>query len=91
MYIMKGRFLILTTDAWTSIAYTGCGTCTIHFIDKDTWWLHDIVLGLFKKDGASRAPDIVEYVERQLQTYELVYPKLVAIVMETEATMIAAG
>jgi hypothetical protein len=42
----KKRHFALTTDAWTSIAKTGYVTCTAHFIDRDTWMLHSLVLGL---------------------------------------------
>ncbi len=37
------------TDAWTSIAKGGYVTCTVHFIDDDTWKLCSMVLGLYEK------------------------------------------
>lgn len=71
--ILKGKYFSLTTDAWTSIAKTGYVTCTAHFIDKDTWVLHNIVLGLYEKTGRSRAVDCVQYVENQMELYNLHY------------------
>ena len=81
----------LTTDSWTSLANHGYTTCTAHFIDKNTWQLHSLVLGIFAKDGASTAVDTVAYVERQMELYDLTYREMVAVVTDTEATMISAG
>jgi hypothetical protein len=47
--ILKGRDFAVTTDAWTSVARTGYVTCTCHFIDRSTWTLHSVVMGLFEK------------------------------------------
>jgi hypothetical protein len=89
--ILKGKYFSLTTDAWTSIAKTGYVTCTAHFIDKDTWVLHNIVLGLYEKTGRSRAVDCVQYVENQMELYNLHYSCMTSVVTDTEATMVAAG
>jgi hypothetical protein len=78
--ILKGKNFALTTDAWTSIAKTGYVTCTVHFIDRDTWVLHSMVLGLFEKTGRSRAIDCVEYAERQMVLYSLNYSSMTAVV-----------
>ena len=66
VFALKGKHYALTTDAWTSIAKVGYVTCTVHFIDHDTWKLHSLVLGLYEKTGRSRAVDCVEYAEQQL-------------------------
>jgi hypothetical protein len=79
------------TDAWTSIAKVGYVTCTVHFIDHDTWKLHSLVLGLYEKTGRSRAVDCVEYAEQQLRAYNLSYTNMTAVVTDTEATMVSAG
>ncbi len=50
--ILKGKHYALTTDAWTSIAKVGYVTCTAYFIDRDTWKLHSMVLGLYEKTVA---------------------------------------
>ena len=89
--ILKGRHFALTTDAWTSIAKVGYVTCTAHFIDRDTWKLHSVVLGLYEKTGRSRAVDCVEYAEKQMEVYHLEYPYMTCVVTDTEATMVAAG
>ena len=89
--ILKGRRFALTTDAWTSITKTGYVTCTIHFIDQDTWKLHSMVLGLYEKTGRSRAQDCVAYTEKQMDDYGLPYSHMTAVVTDTEATMVAAG
>jgi hypothetical protein len=81
----------MTTDAWTSITKTGYVTCTIHFIDQDTWKLHSMVLGLYEKTGRSRAQDCVGYAEQQMDDYGLPYSNMTAVVTDTEATMVAAG
>jgi len=44
-----------------------------------------------KKNGASTAVDTVAYVERQMELYDLTYREMVAVVTDTEATMISAG
>ena len=89
--ILKGRTFALTTDAWTSISLTGYVTCTCHFIDRVTWTLHSIVFGLWEKDGASKAQDVYNYLASQLSSFDVVLPQCVAVVTDTEATMIAAG
>ena len=89
--ILKGRHYALTTDAWTSIAKVGYVTCTAHFIDRHTWKLHSVVLGLYEKTGRSRAIDCVEYAEKQMEVYNLEYPYMSCVVTDTEATMVAAG
>jgi hypothetical protein len=87
---LKGRQYALTTDAWTSIAKVGYITCTVHFIDHDTWKLHSLVLGLYEKTGQSRAVDCVDCAEQQLQVYNLFYKNVTAVVTDTEATMVSA-
>jgi hypothetical protein len=58
--ILKGKHFVFTTDGWTSLlANVGYVTCTAHFIDTTAWKLHSMVLGLYEKDGTSRADDIV--------------------------------
>ena len=89
--ILKGKHFSFTTDGWTSLANVGYVTCTAHFIDSATWKLHSLVLGIYEKDGASRAEDIVNYCESQLMSFALPYSKAVAVVTDTEATMISAG
>jgi hypothetical protein len=64
--ILEERYFSLTTDSWTSLANQGYTTCTVHFIDKKSWQLHSLVLGIFEKDGPSTAIDSVSYVEQQL-------------------------
>jgi len=91
MAIFKGRHFAMTTDAWTSITKVGYVTCTIHFIDQDTWRLHSMVLGLYEKTGRSRAQDCVGYAEQQMDDYGLPYSHMTAVVTDTEATMVAAG
>jgi hypothetical protein len=81
----------MTTDAWTSIAKVSYVTCTVHFIDQETWKLHSFVLGLYEKTGCSRAQDCVQYAEKQMNDYQLPYSKMTAAVTDTEATMVAAG
>jgi len=89
--IFKGRHFAMTTDAWTSCSNSGFVTCTIHFIDSETWKLHHMVLGLYEKTGRSRAEDCVAYAEQQLREYHLEYKQCVAVVTDTEATMVKAG
>jgi hypothetical protein len=89
--ILKGGNFALTTYAWTSIAKTGYVMCTVHFIGRDTWMLHSMALGLFEKTGWSRAIDCVEYAERQMNLYNLYYSCMTEVVIDAEATMIAAG
>ncbi len=89
--IMKGRSFAFTTDGWTSLANIGYVTCTAHFIDTVTWKLHSMVLGLFEKNGSSTAEDVVRYCTNQLTLFDLSYTEAVAVVTDTEATMIAAG
>lgn len=89
--ILKGRFFSFTTDGWTSLNHKGYVTCTAHFIDSSTWKLHAIVMGLYEKDGGSKHEDIVRYCEQQLTQFGLHYSNAVAVVTDTESTMIAAG
>ena len=89
--ILKGRHFSFTTDGWTSLANVGYVTCTAHFIDQANWKLHSIVMGLFEKNGGSTADDVVEYCENQLTLFDLSYCEAIAVVTDTEATMIAAG
>jgi len=90
-HILFDRYFSLTTDSWTSVAHNSYTTCTAHFIDKATWELHSIVLGIHEKDGSSTAAATVDYVEHQMSLFDLQYGKMVAVVTDTEATMISAG
>jgi hypothetical protein len=89
--ILKGRHYSFTTDGWTSAANVGYVTCTAHFIDTASWKVHSIVMGLYEKNGGSTADDVVDYCENQLKLFDLSYREAVAVVTDTEATMIAAG
>jgi hypothetical protein len=89
--IIKNRYFSLTTDSWTSLANQGYTACTVHFVDKNSWQLHSLVLGIFEKKGPSTAVDNVSYVEQQLSLFDLHYKNMVAVVTDTEATMISAG
>ncbi len=89
--ILKGKHFSFTTDGWTSLANVEYVTCTAHFIDNTTWKLHSLVLGIYEKDGASRAEDVVNYCESQLMLFDLSYSKAVAVFPDTEATMISVG
>jgi hypothetical protein len=53
--------------------------------------LHHFSLGIFKKDGASTARDVVRYVEEHMTNFSVMYPQLICMVSDTESTMIAAG
>ncbi len=89
--IFHKRYFALTTDSWTSVANHGYTTCTAHFIDIETWQLHLLVLGIFEKDSLSTSNDTVAYVERHMPLFDLTYKAMVAVVTDTEATMISAG
>jgi hypothetical protein len=62
--IIKNRYFSLTMDSWTSLANQGYTACTVHFVDKNSWQLHSLVLGIFEKKGPSTAVDNVCYVEQ---------------------------
>jgi hypothetical protein len=64
--ILAEKYFAITTDSWTAIAQHNNITCTAHFIEKKTWQLYSLVLGIFKKNGTSNAVDTVAYVESQL-------------------------
>ncbi len=89
--ILKGKYVALTTNAWTSISKIGYVTCTVHFVEPKTWTLHHFSLGIFKKDGASTAEDVVSYAEQHMRNFSIWYPTLTCVVTDTEATMVAAG
>jgi hypothetical protein len=89
--ILSGRDYAVTSDAWTSFAQNSYVTCTGHFIDRKTWTLHSIVLGLFDKKGTPKAADVIQYLETQLTYFDLSYQDCVAAVTDTESTMVAAG
>ena len=89
--LMEKRYFAITTDSWTSLAHHNYTTCTAHFIESKTWKLHSFVLGITEKQGTSTAVDTVGYVENQLASFDLHYKGMVAVVTDTEATMIAAG
>ena len=89
--ILKGQHFSFTTDGWTSLANIGYVTCTAHFIDRTTWKLHSFVMGLYEKDGGSRHEDVMDYCETQLSFFNLPYSHAVAVVTDTENTMVAAG
>ncbi len=89
--ILKGKNVVLTTDAWTSISKEGYATATIHFIEPQTWKLHNLSLGIFKNDGNSTAVDVVHYAESHIQNFNLTYSQLTCVITDTESTMVAAG
>ena len=88
---LKGKYFSITTDGWTSFANVGYVTCTDHFMNKETWTHHSIVMGLFEKTGGSTADDVVNYCKSQITLFALSYCEAVSIVLDTEPTMIAAG
>jgi hypothetical protein len=49
--ILAEKYFAITTDSWTAIAQHNNITCTAHFIEKKTWQLYSLVLGIFKKNG----------------------------------------
>jgi hypothetical protein len=54
--------------------------------------LHSLVFGIFQKDGASTAQDTITYMENHMMPlFGLQYKDMVAVVTETEVTMISAG
>jgi hypothetical protein len=48
-------------------------------------------MGLFEKNGDSTGDDIVNYCENQLTLFDLSFSEAVAVVTDTEATMIAVS
>jgi len=89
--ILAGKDYAVTTDSWTSSANIGSATCTCHSVDRGTWTMHSMVLGLLEKQGRSTAHDVVRYLEAQLTLFNLSYNQCVAAVTDTESTMVAAG
>jgi hypothetical protein len=89
--ILRQRYFAIPTNSSTSLANHGYTSFSAHFIDKSSWQLHSLVLGIFENDGASTAVVSVAYVEHQMQLYYLTYHEMVAMVTDTEATMISAG
>jgi hypothetical protein len=89
--IIQNRYFSLTMDSWTSLANQGYTACTVHFVDKNSWKLHSLVLGIFEKKGPSTTIDNVSYVEQQLPLFDLHYKNMVAVVTDTEASRISAG
>jgi len=88
---VKGKHVSITTDAWTSIAKEGYVTCTMHLIEPTTWTLHHFSLGIFQKDGASTARDVVKYVVQLKDNFGVTYSQLICVVTDTKSTMNAAG
>ncbi len=82
---LEYRYFATTTDSWTSIANHGSVTCTAHFVNKATWLLHSLVLGIFLKSGVSIDPDTVAYMESQMDLFGLQYKDMVVVVTDTEA------
>lgn len=89
--ILNGKYFTFTTDGWASLNKKAYITGTVHFIDCSTWTLHAVVMGLYEKHGGSKHEDIVNYCEQQFTQFELPYSKAIAVVTDTEATMVAAG
>jgi hypothetical protein len=89
--LMHKRYFAITADSWTSLAHHNYTTCTAHFIERKTWKRHSFVLGIIEKCGTSTAMETVRYIENQLASFELHHKGMVAAVIDTEATMIAAG
>jgi hypothetical protein len=69
--ILKGVPYCCTADAWRSCSLTTYMTCTVHFIDHESWTLHSFCLGIFEKTSTSKAEDVVHYIEKMLSTVGL--------------------
>jgi hypothetical protein len=80
--IVVNRYFSITTDFWTSLANQGYTACTVHFVGKDSWQLHSLVLGIFEKKGPSTAVDNISCVEQQLPLFDLHYKNMAAIVKD---------
>ena len=59
--------------------------------DSKTWLLHHFVLGIFQKEGTSKAVDVANYVQSIWEKFHLLSKDLVGLVTEMGPTMIAAG
>jgi hypothetical protein len=89
--MLAGHYFAFTMDAWTSTAMHGYVTVTCHFIDRDSWTVYSLVLGLFEKSGTATAPDVIDCLESQMNLLALSYTNCIAVVTDTEQTMVAAG
>jgi hypothetical protein len=74
-----------------SLSQDGYVTCTLHFIEPLSWTIHSFSLGIFKKDGSSKAEDVVRYAEEHLHNFRISYNQLTCVVTDTESTVVAAG
>ena len=89
--IMQKQRGALTCDGWTSkqdISYCGF---TFHYIEKITWKLNPISLGIEHHDGRSTAEDHYAELVVELTKHGLTWENIVAIVTDTEPTMNALG
>lgn len=48
-------------------------------------------MGIFKKDGALTAPDVVRYTEQHMVNFGVFYSQLTCVVTDNESTRVAAG
>ena len=53
--------------------------------------MHHFSLGIFKKNKALTAVDVVGYAEQHMNNFGITYPQLTCVVTDTESTMIASG
>jgi hypothetical protein len=86
--MLAGCYFAFTTDAWTSPAMHGYVTVTCHFIDRDTWTVYSLVLELFEQSGTATA---IDCLESRMNLFALSYTNCIAVVTDTEQTMVAAG
>ncbi|KAJ1394201.1 ribonuclease H-like domain-containing protein [Ochromonadaceae sp. CCMP2298] len=88
--MLKGEYVASSTDGWSSSTNVPFVATTCHFINAD-WELLSLVLSCRKKEGRSRATDHLEDFKEDLEAYYIPAENVVAVVTDTEPTMVAFG
>ena len=83
-------YLAFGFDSWTSKGNQSYLGTYAHWIDKK-WRLRSCPLRIAVKKGTSTAEDNVRQVEEIFTEFGLSYKNIIAIVSDTEPTMVAAG
>ncbi|KAM4557393.1 E3 SUMO-protein ligase ZBED1-like [Fundulus diaphanus] len=82
--------LALTTDVWTSVATEAYLGVTCHYITDD-WDMQSISLTTMPLQGRHTASNIAEWLEQVVDRFEIPPSKIIAIVHDNGANIVAAA
>ena len=87
--MLKGQYVCMTTDAWTSRKNETYMSLTLVYIDEG-WQLRTLSLACAKHTGSTTGEDLAKLVEGMMESHG-VTGRVISFVTDCEASMVKAG